>query len=487
MFSTKAIYLQVQMTDRNPRNIVLICLDSVREDYFRRFATRIQKRSDIIYSECRAASGWSVPSHASMFTGQLPHQHGVHVHNQCFSDIHIDDTFLSDLPHYSSGVSANTYASSAFGFDKLFDSYTDISPNRRFPEGMDVARFGKDCDKDGLQKYAAFIREAIKHKHPALSLANGVFDRIDEWLTEAPLPKLLDDGADILIRELQKEIRRASEPFFIFANFMDAHSPYHHVYGYDKSLHSASVNWSSSDYDTHEVNTADNIDDFEEDLRKTREIYAATIDYLDRKINSFLDFVLNECEYDTSIVITADHGENLGLPGDRGMVGHRGSMSEGLLHVPLTVINAPCSTDRVIDEYVSHLLLPGLLSGLAYGSTPSMAKDPVISERVGSLVSNNINPTSEEGRYWGRMIRVMYHNGVKYQWSSTNDSQSYVTERNDKPNFQVRIDEEFNPNQLDKSHFETSINDYKKQAKTMAEKTSIDEVTRDRLEQLGYV
>jgi len=69
------------------RNVVLIVLDTVRKDYFDEYAYRLQDRSDVTFSNCRAASSWSVPSHASMITGELPHVHGIHTHDRYFDNL----------------------------------------------------------------------------------------------------------------------------------------------------------------------------------------------------------------------------------------------------------------------------------------------------------------------------------------------------------------------------------------------------------------
>src|SRR6056297_3190608 len=104
-----------------PNNVVLLCLDSVRKDFFDEYAPRLRERADLEFDQCRAASGWSVPSHASMMTGTLPHQHGIHVYNRDFSGLHRDETWLGELPrHRALGASANVYASDAFGFDGVF-------------------------------------------------------------------------------------------------------------------------------------------------------------------------------------------------------------------------------------------------------------------------------------------------------------------------------------------------------------------------------
>jgi arylsulfatase A-like enzyme len=101
----------------NDRNVVVICLDTVRQDYFEQHATELPSRADVRYSNCRAPSSWTVPSHASFLTGTLPHEHGAHAYNTTFERISEEETFLGDLDHRTLCVSANPYVSSAFGAD----------------------------------------------------------------------------------------------------------------------------------------------------------------------------------------------------------------------------------------------------------------------------------------------------------------------------------------------------------------------------------
>ena len=63
------------------RNVVLVCLDTVRKDYFDEYATRLQKLCDVSFEQCRAASSCSVRSHASFMTGELPYRHGIDSYN----------------------------------------------------------------------------------------------------------------------------------------------------------------------------------------------------------------------------------------------------------------------------------------------------------------------------------------------------------------------------------------------------------------------
>lgn len=114
------------------RNVVLVVLDTVRKNTFDEYAPRLRRRSDLSFEQCRAASSWSVPSHASIFTGELPSEHGIHAESFdadfSFASVDPESTFLGRLPgHRTVGVSANAYVNSTFGFDALFDEFHDFS------------------------------------------------------------------------------------------------------------------------------------------------------------------------------------------------------------------------------------------------------------------------------------------------------------------------------------------------------------------------
>lgn len=68
-------------------NVILLCLDSVRKDDFDTHMSSTLEMATEEYDQMRAASSWSVPSHASMLTGKIPSESGVHSGNQNFDTI----------------------------------------------------------------------------------------------------------------------------------------------------------------------------------------------------------------------------------------------------------------------------------------------------------------------------------------------------------------------------------------------------------------
>lgn len=464
------------------RNIVLIVLDCVRKDYFDEFAPRLQELVDLSFEQCRAASAWSVPSHASMFTGELPHQHGVHTHNRDYSQLEVTDTFLSELDEYRTlGTSANVYAGSSFGFDSLFDEFSDVAPTHRFPEGLDVRAFGFESEAEGAALYAKFLRAAIRHDHPVKSLGNGVLTKLYHLSRESPLPALLDDGASVVAKTARKQVKQSQEPFFQFINFMDAHGPLQHVMGYDRDLHSASNNWSSSDYDKWEV--VANIEDHDEYLERYRGLYGASIEYLDRKVSAFIETVQAATEKETTFVVTADHGENLGFPKDDYLLDHTSSLTEALLHVPLAVVNPPNDYPPFEFQYVSQLKLETLVTGLARSNMPDVSSDQVPAEVIGKTAG--VEPKDKRGdEWWNRMVRCVYDEEQKFEWDSLKNKYLYGLDSDYSfTNKKINMDDK----EIESGWFDEEIVDYKNRAVNNNRKRSVGESTKGRLDSLGYL
>jgi len=466
------------------RNVVLVCLDAVRKDFFDEYARRLRDRAGVEYAQARAVSGWSVPSHASMFTGTLPHEHGIHTFNRDFSGLTREETFLGELPdHEALGASANVYASDAFGFDGLFDAYRSVSPDRRFPEGLDAERWGQEADETGLARYLAFLRSAVDHEHPLSSVANGVLVEIDDWLADAPFEKPLDDGANIVAREARRLVSAATEPFVLFTNFMDVHGPLTPVRAYDSTLYDAPPSWSSRAFDGRAVEHGE-IDEIRDDIEHHRDLYAAATEYLDRVVDDLVDWLHANTDEETTVVVTADHGENLGYEADRRLFAHRSGLTEGLLHVPLLVLNPPEEIDPVTD-YVSHLRLGDFVTGLANGTVPTVTDDVILAERIGFNVP--VNPNATPLRDEDRAIRVAYEGAAKYQWDSLGNRYRYQLDP-DRPSWQELDAEGVNINEYETTLFKTPISEYRQRVETASDNqlSTVGDSVEERLADLGY-
>lgn len=468
-------------------NVVLIVLDTVRKDFFDEFTPRLQSLSGVSFEQCRSASSTSIPSHASILTGVLPHKHGIHNFNHDFSHLERGDTFLCNLPEYSAlGASANTLVGSSFGFDRVFDTFTDVSRTRRLPEGMDVKEFSMKSDVSGLSFYTNFIKNALGHDHSLKTIANAGLYQIDILMSHLPLPRLLDDGAKVTLKNARQMVAKTSEPFFLFVNLMEAHSPHQHVWNYDDTLHDAPNNWSSlNNINQWDINL-NGTGGYERDLEYFRQLYGASIDYLDRKVATFIEKIRKTTQSNTRFIITADHGENLGFESEDYLIGHNSALTESLLHVPLYIVNPPEKYDEPKNRYVSHLELGTLITGLARAEAPDVSADRVPAELVGTT---NVPPMVDRERaYWTRMIRCVYEGDAKFVWDSRGECIEYTLDHS-KPCWQtVSRKSNTSPPQWARQLFLDDIKSYRRKFDDHADiYENLDDFTKKRLEDLGYL
>lgn len=459
------------------RNIALIVLDSVRKDVFDRVCTRLRAEADVEYEQCRAASTWSVPSHASLLTGELPHEHGIHTHRRHYHHVSKTDMFLDRLPkHRTLGVSANVFASDAFGFDQFFDEFVSISADRRFPDGIDAAKFGQECEYEGLRKHLSFARTALKHEHSLQSLLNGALVTVDNVTKRLPFPKPLDKGAVAVERAADRLTTESEgeEPFFLFANFMDAHGPLTPTRGFDHRLYDAPNTWTSEDIDWNRViDAGDN-----EELERYDGLYEAAVDYLDQRVSAFVETVRQETDQPTTFVVTADHGENMGRKADDYLWEHSdSSLTEGLLHVPAVVIDPPGRPDSTAERYVSHVDFPDLLVALAHGEFPDVTREEIAAERVG----NNKSAPEED-----RMLRCVYSGDTKYCWDSNGMRRRFRLDPG-RPSWQEAVDGSVPVERLEPEFFSNDIETALEEVLGSEEGEALDEATEAKLRDLGYL
>ncbi|MFC6993055.1 sulfatase-like hydrolase/transferase [Haladaptatus sp. GCM10025707] len=465
------------------RNVVLLCLDTVRKDFFDRFATRLRDRADVTFEQCRAASCWSVPSHASMVTGELPSEHGIHAKNPRLDALTDRETIRDDLPdHRFLGVSSNIYAGSNYGFDVIFDEFVDIARDHRYPDALDASTFISEETDSGLSRYSAILRACLSHPETGKSFVNTIAAQLQHLSRNGPLasfPAFFDDGAVSARRAALDLVARTDDPYFLFVNFMEGHEPHRDTWQYDRDSYDVPTGWSSRPLQTWDA--VDPSTEIDQQLGWYRDLYGASISYLDEAVDEFVTDLLAATDRETTVVITADHGENLARPEDDGHLGHTTSLTEGVLHVPLLVINPPDGYDPAETDYVSHRELRRLLAGLANGETPDVTADRIPAEVLAMTPGNDpLRETDPE--YWTRRIRCVYDGETKYEWDSLGTQRAVKLDHTN-PCWQAARTDTTVPSWAT-AEFGTSLD-----AVSVVEReptNQMDDAVLDRLEDLGY-
>lgn len=485
-----------------PRNVALIVLDTVRKDYFDEYAHRLGDRADTSFEQARAASSWSVPSHTSLFTGDLPSEHGVHAESFesgfDFSAL-CGQTFLSDLPdHRTAGLSANSYINTHFGVDALFDDFADFSIGSHtaeslFPEAITVQTYmDKADDSNALKRYAGFLRDCLDHDATLKSVANGLWAFAGPRIKVAPLPvpEFVDDGAGVIRDRSVEWADSEDEPWFLFANLMDAHTPLRNLIQHDRSLHDVPNSWSSTELDKWDLNKDGQAS--ETYIENYRAVYGAAIDYLDRVVADMVDGLRTASDLETTVVVISDHGHNLGYPADDGLFHHTGSMTEGVMHTPLEIINPPAGYPSTESRLFSHLELGHLLVHIGTDREPTDDLFPprIPAETVGLLGGDNRTWGREfsesEFAWWNRMIRCTYEGTTKYEWNSLGDRVEYRLDPK-RSSWQEPADRYVEIPAPHRSLFETPIVEYKRDVSSEGQDTEFDDEVAANLKQLGYL
>lgn len=472
-----------------PRNVVFIYLDSVRKDYFDQYAPRLAEMAEMSFEQCRAPSGWSLPSHASLLSGSLAHEHGISPKiNQTFGALPLSETFLSQLPdHATFGVSGNTFASHAFEFDHYFDDFVTYSDNKLFQQGNQYADIIDTDVASSIRRYAAFIRSALGQPHATKTLANGLFTKLDTPRTRtllSKLPRVSVTGGDAerISQTALRTSERTEEPYFAFMNIMDAHAPFTLQAHLVDGPHDAPADWHSNSLSVSARVTSEPFDKYEQDLKYYRDLYANSIDYLDRTLSTFVQELLETTDYETTVIVTSDHGEDLGYPDENYMVGHS-SLSEAISHVPLIMINPPQPSPERVTAYFSHLDLGELLVGFANDRPvpDSVGEDRVVAEvlRAGGVKRSD----DEDIPHLNRAVRSLWDGQTRVVWDSLGNCDEYTVDPT-KPSKQDHI---------------TSLNSFPKAERDLfdrpieafddvnAASVNVDDTTEERLRKLGYL
>lgn len=331
-------------------NTVFIVLDTVRKDRISVYNKEIGFTQNIedfadnatVFQDAVSQAPWTLPSHASMFTGKYPWEH-----NATQKQLYID----TDREILPKKFDKEGYATACF------TSNTWISPHTGMTDGFqEIDNFFGILPNDLMSNKAEKVWRWLNHGRGEwlMNKLLGFGERI-HWLTAGRKPSTKTPR---VIERAKKFVENNREDdFFLFLNFMDAHLPYFPPEEYTEK-HAPDVDPKELCQEAHRHNG-----DIEEaDFEASRKLYNAEIDFLDDQLGRLFEFFEEQnLEEDTVFVIVSDHGENLG---EDDMFGHQFSVSEQLVSVPM-MIKAPGLDEDEIQDQVELRKLYDILPKLA--------------------------------------------------------------------------------------------------------------------------
>lgn len=287
-------------------NVLLIVWDTVRAmslslyGYERETTPNLERLAErgLVFEQALAPAPWTLPSHASMFTGRYHHEHSAR-HDRPLDDTHLTLAEALRARGYDTGgfIANEFYVGPGFGLDRGFNTYEYWK--RPTPLAIASTWWITGRVAAAVAGWRGTIRTA---RIPA----EDVEASFVEWLDE----------------------RDGQRPFFAFLNLFDAHDPYvpPASFGFRYSQPGGTDHWGPPD---HEYSAAE--------LQELRDAYDSCIYYLDHELGLLLDELERRGVLDnTLVIVTSDHGETLGEHAPD-LLGHWTNIYYDVLRVPLVL------------------------------------------------------------------------------------------------------------------------------------------------------
>lgn len=333
-------------------HIVLIVLDTHRRDrlslygYHRNTTPNIDDfaRQATIFENGISAAQWTIPAHASMFTGEYPTTHqALQVHDMLDSRF---DTLAKLLQH--SGYQTTGFCNNPLlgilnnglkrGFGTFYN-YCGAVPSvpkasNRLPKPLNIVW---EFYTQQLRKLSYPIQNAFAHSDLLfkISLHSKVAPLWSKWANfKGHTANSIRDTLQFL-----KSAQASNKPQFVFLNLMEPHTPYtapdtyidkFAPYFKDSRQARDVIRFYNAEAYRWLLPLEEPLDELEHNV--LNDMYDAEVNYQDHLLGPLLEF-LAQAE-NTLAIIVADHGEGIG---EHHFMGHSFVAYQELVHVPLII------------------------------------------------------------------------------------------------------------------------------------------------------
>ena len=301
-------------------NILLLILDTVRAWDVGAYGYDLPttptidslSREGIRFQHALATAPWTLPSHASIFTGRYPHELSAGWSTALDGDAPTLAERLGTAGYATGGFVGNLiYTARIYGLDRGFMHYGDypVTPAFAFAEST----LGREL----------MVRwRALTHRVR------------DPWHK---------DGALVTDEFLAWQSRLGGRPFFAFLNYFDAHSPYQPPAPFDTMFLGREPRTRQEEFATYPDSAT---------IRDLHLAYDGGLRYIDSQIRRVLDALQARGVLgNTLVIVTADHGEAFG---EHDVLTHGNSVYLPQLQVPLVIaLPGRAVRDSVVQEPVT--------------------------------------------------------------------------------------------------------------------------------------
>jgi len=376
----------VPMKAQKPQKppVIMIVLDTVRASNCGAWGYRARATTPHLdgfvkeatqYSRAIAPAPWTLPSHASLFTGRFPFEHGTRTRLLLKEDgaLTVYEPPLDDSAFtLAEGLAALGYNTGAFVANTVF-----LSERYNVMQGFGTSRV---------------------ERIPGMALA----DEGLAWMAE-----------------------HRDAPFFAFFNMMDAHRPYNLTHS------EAGPDWEVPE----DLGLLDEL--YWAAMPATEKPPAALVDAVtrqydagilnaDRALGRILAWLKSEKLFDDAVVVVlSDHGEFLG---EQNLVEHSKDVYQGTAWVPMAIKYPGQSQAEVVTDWTSLCTIPGRVLDHIGDVDLATARDMVVGAQPQRpvLCENYYSRAWDfEHEVWGhrfRRHRTAYYSG-KHKLIYSSDDQ----------------------------------------------------------------
>jgi arylsulfatase A-like enzyme len=349
-----AVLLKVQPEERPPPNVLIVLWDTTRADHlnvygYDKSTTPFMAewaKGGMVFEKAISPGMWTVPSHASMFTGLPETTHGAGTEWRWLDDHNVT------LAEWFGQHGYETYA---------FSSNPNLGPKR-----VNLVQGFEKIDTSWSPPWVKLVRNNTKRKLLKRDQSTEISPSY-----QGPKGGTMDYNggpvtAQAMVRWLDKREDK-EKPWFAYLNYMEAHKPRVPKLESRKAVADkptirkgleTDLTFKSQLLYSYKQKTYTN-----DELEAISAVYDATLLDLDETTRVLMEQLGSRGYLDNTIVVfTSDHGEQLG---EHHLFGHRNKVYQQLLHVPLVISWPGVLEPGRVEQPVSNLYLFDTLRSLA--------------------------------------------------------------------------------------------------------------------------
>ena len=319
-----------------------------------------------VYENAIATAPWTLPSHASLFTGTYSRKHNAHSKHKYLDDKYITlQEGLRKNGYQTVGISSNTWMTDSFGFARGFSDFRHVW--QLFHDAKNAEAGADWRSVEGTRGKLSNMWKAQDGN--AFGKGTGLLKSGLNRLYSQYLFTTHDSGARRINRTAKNWISKqmnSGQPFYMFINYMESHAPfdapepYRSMYlpgGVDRRKVDQVVKMGHWEY----IMGGYELDGSEYEILES--LYNGELTYTDYRVHELYSFLADKGILDNTIlIITSDHGDELG---EHNLLYHSLCLYDTVLRVPLIIRYPEIFGKQMVKGQVQLLdIFPTILDAL---------------------------------------------------------------------------------------------------------------------------